>query len=81
MPQLLDDMLRLQRQRFVLHEDEQRELALFLTPVQRAKYFGLQEQMRRRMEEMRTQRETGKPVGQPRRMRRPPPGALPGMSR
>lgn len=78
--QLLDDMLRLQRQRLALHEDEQRELARFLTPVQRAKYFGLQEQMRRRMEDMRSQKETGMREGPPRRMRRPA-GGPPGLTR
>ena len=50
--ELLDQMLRVQRQRLDLVESEQRELAKFLTPVQRARYFGLQNQMRRRMQEL-----------------------------
>jgi Spy/CpxP family protein refolding chaperone len=50
---LLDQMLRLQRQRLDLIENEQRELAKFLTPVQRAKYFGLQNEIRKRMEQLR----------------------------
>jgi Spy/CpxP family protein refolding chaperone len=50
--QLLDQMLRVQRQRLDLVESEQRELAKFLTPVQRARYLGLQNQLRRRMQEL-----------------------------
>jgi periplasmic protein CpxP/Spy len=50
---LLDRALRVQRQRLDLIETEQRELATFLSPVQRARYFGLQEQLRRQVEEMR----------------------------
>ena len=45
--------LRLQHDRLDLFEAEQREISAFMTPVQRAKYFGMQEQLRRRMEEMR----------------------------
>jgi len=50
---LLDQMLRFQRRRFDIQENEQRELGKFLTPVQRAKYFGLQAQLRKRMMELR----------------------------
>jgi hypothetical protein len=50
---LLDQLLRLQRRRLDLVENEQRELAKFLTPVQRAKYFGLQNEIRKRMQELR----------------------------
>jgi len=52
---LLDEMLQLQRQRLDLLESEQKELATFMTPHQRAKYFGIEEQVRRRVEEMREQ--------------------------
>lgn len=52
---LLDRTLVLQRQRLELIEAEQKELATFLTPVQRARLFGLEEQMRRRAEELREQ--------------------------
>jgi DNA repair photolyase len=38
---LLEQMQRIQRDRLALVEDEQRELATFLTPVQRARYFGI----------------------------------------
>lgn len=51
----LDKMMQIQRQRFELVEQEQKELAGFLTPMQRARYLGMQEQMRRRMDEFRAQ--------------------------
>lgn len=51
--QLLADQLRIERERIDLTEAEQRELAKFLTPVQRAKYLGVQEQMRREMDQLR----------------------------
>jgi Spy/CpxP family protein refolding chaperone len=50
---LLDQLLRLQRRRLDIVDSEQRELAKFLTPVQRAKYFGLQNELRRRAQELR----------------------------
>lgn len=50
---LLDQLIRLQRQRLDLVASEQRELGKFLTPVQRAKYFGLQNQLRKRTLELR----------------------------
>lgn len=53
MGKLLDDQLRVQRERVDLMEAEQGELAKFLTPTQRARYFGIQEQMRRKVEELR----------------------------
>ena len=55
---LLDRTIQLQRQRLDLLEAEQKELATFLTPIQRAKLYGIEEQMRRRMQEM---REAGPP--------------------
>jgi hypothetical protein len=71
---LLDQMLRLQRQRLDQVEAEQRELATFLTPVQRARLFGMEEQIRRRMDEMRDGRGPGQPGGvRPPPPRRPPP--------
>ncbi len=51
--QLLDQSLQLQRQRLDLLQNEQRELSKFLSPVQRAKYFGLQNEMRKRAQELR----------------------------
>lgn len=50
---LLDQMLVVQRQRFEQLEAEQRELGTFLTPIQRAKYYAMEEQVRRRVMEMR----------------------------
>ena len=50
---LLDQLMQLQRRRLDLQESEQRELAKFMTPVQRAKYFGLQNEIRNRMQELR----------------------------
>ena len=50
---LLDRWQKVQRQRLELLEQEQKELGTYLTPVQRAKFLVLQEQMRRRVEEMR----------------------------
>jgi hypothetical protein len=52
----LDHLLQLQRQRVDLQSDEQRELATFMTPLQRAKFVALQEQVRRRVEAIYRQR-------------------------
>lgn len=68
---LLDQMFALQRSRLDLTEAEQKELATFLTPLQRARLFGMEEQIRRRMTEMRDAR-------QQRGGQRPPPGGPPG---
>lgn len=53
---LLDRAIKLQRDRLALFEEEQRELQAFMTPIQRARYWGLQEQLRHQMEEMRERR-------------------------
>jgi len=74
---LLDQMLVVQRQRTDQLEAEQKELATFLTPIQRAKYFAMEEQIRRRVMEMREQGMRAPPGG----ARRPggmTPGARPG---
>lgn len=63
----LDELLKVQRSRLELAESEQRELAKFMQPTQRAGYLVLQDQMRRRIEEMRRSRGGGRP-------RRPPGG-------
>ena len=52
----LDQLLELQRQRIELQIEEQRDLASFMSPIQRAKYVALQEQIRRRVEGIRSQR-------------------------
>jgi periplasmic protein CpxP/Spy len=49
---LLDNAMRLQKQRIALVESEQKDLARFLTPVQRAGYLALQAQVRRRAQEL-----------------------------
>jgi hypothetical protein len=69
----LDRLLEVQRTRVDLLQREQQELAKFLSPVQRAKYLGLQDQVRRRLEDARREREgaAGQAPARPRR-----PGAL-----
>ena len=54
---LLDELLTIQRRRLDLTESEQRELAAFMTPTQRAKYFAIQDQLRQRLEKLRRQRQ------------------------
>jgi protein CpxP len=49
---LLDASLQLQKQRIELVEEEQKDLARFMTPVQRARYIALQQQFRRRADEL-----------------------------
>ena len=67
---LIDTSLRLQKQRIALIEAEQKELAAFLTPVQRARYLALQAQFRHRADQL--SRESLSPRGRGGR-RRPPP--------
>ena len=50
---LLDRLLKVQRQRLDVVEQEQKELATFLTPVQRVKFHALQDQMRKWRDEAR----------------------------
>ena len=67
--QLLDQTLQIERQRLDLLQNEQRELAKFLTPVQRAKMLAIQSELRRRAQELRKmppQRRNGGPGGPPR---------------
>ena len=54
---LLDELLTIQRRRLDLTESEQRELSAFMTPTQRAKYFGIQDELRQRLENIRRQRQ------------------------
>jgi hypothetical protein len=53
----LDSVVQLQRQRLDLVAEEQKELAGFMTPLQRAKFGALQEQLRRRVQALQQQRE------------------------
>jgi protein CpxP len=71
--ELLDASIRLQKQRIAIVESEQRDLAGFLTPVQRARYIALQAQFRKRAEELSRQ---GGRLNQAQR-RRPPFGRVP----
>ena len=65
---LLARMIEVQRARVLLLETEHQELSTFLTPLQRAKYLGIEEQMRLRAEQVQ-----GRPMpGQG------PPGMMPG---
>jgi hypothetical protein len=52
----LDRLLQIRRQRIDLESEEQREFATFMTPIQRAKFAALQEQVRRRVEALRRER-------------------------
>lgn len=52
----LDRLHELQRERVELQIAEQREFATFMTPVQRARYAALQEQLRRRVDSLRRAR-------------------------
>jgi Spy/CpxP family protein refolding chaperone len=52
----IDNVLRIQRERIDLQIEEQRALSAFMTPLQRAKYAALQEQLRRRADGLRRQR-------------------------
>jgi hypothetical protein len=52
----LDRLQQLQRQRADLQAEEQKEYGTFMTPIQRARYAALQEEMRRRVETLRRQR-------------------------
>jgi hypothetical protein len=49
----LDRVIALQGERVALLGEEQRALAVFLTPIQRARYFAFEEELMRRSEEMR----------------------------
>ena len=77
--ELLDTVLRLQRSRLELVEREQRELATFLTPVQRARYQAFVDFVQRRMDDMdgRGGARGGQPGGQGRGKRPPPPTTPP----
>ena len=50
--ELLDEMLRITRSRIDIVEQEQRELAAFMTPVQRARYQGMVESLQRRLDDI-----------------------------
>lgn len=67
---MLDALVDVQRQRLDVFAREQRDLARFLTPVQRAKYATLQEALRKKVAQLRQQRqENGLAPAQRRRLR------------
>ena len=49
---LLDQSVQLQKQRIALVEQEQKDLSRFMNPVQRARYIALQQEVRRRAQEL-----------------------------
>ncbi len=63
--QLLQRLLVVQKRRVELLEAEYRDLATIMTPIQRAKYLALQEQIRRRLDQLRQQQPAngGRPPG------------------
>jgi len=54
---ITDSLFEIQRQRLDMAQAEQKELATYLSPVQRVRYYGLQEQLRRQMELIRQRRQ------------------------
>ena len=54
--ELLDRLPKLEHRRIDLMEAEQKELAKFLSPSQRARYFALQDELRRNMQDMQRRR-------------------------
>ena len=54
---LIHELISVQRQRLDLLDAEQRDLAEFLTPVQRAKYVAIQERLRNMAQQLRQRRQ------------------------
>ncbi len=82
--ELLERMPKLERRRLELMEQEQRELAKFLSATQRARYLGLQDELRRSMQDLQRRRmglDGEQPPANPRpgarRLQRPPAGVIP----
>lgn len=65
---LLDSSISLQKQRIALVEAQQKDLARFLTPTQRAGYIALQGQVRRRALELQRKNNGQRPIAPIRRM-------------
>ena len=57
---LLDRMTKVQHQRADLLDEEQKELGTFMTPLQRANYLALEENIRRRTQQVLEQRLNGR---------------------
>ena len=71
---LLRTLVELQQRRSHILAAEQIELATIMTPLQRAKFMAMQEQIRRRLEQMRQRRNplAADGDGGPAQRRRPP---------
>jgi Spy/CpxP family protein refolding chaperone len=63
--QLIDQMLKAQNQKADLLATEQKELATFMTPMQRAKVFGIEDLIRRRVNDMLRQGATADSASRP----------------
>lgn len=70
--ELLQASIDIQRDRLDLIDAEQKELAAFMTPRQRARYLDLQLKMRARLDEVQRRRGAGAGVRRPGRPMRPP---------
>ena len=57
---LLDRMTKVQQQRSELLAQEQKELGTFMTPLQRANYLALEENIRLRMQQLQQERMNGR---------------------
>jgi len=53
--ELMNKAQELQQRRMALQDEERKELSGFLTPVQQAKYFGMQARLRKRAQELEEQ--------------------------
>ena len=74
--EFLERMPKYERRRLDLMEREQKELARFLTPSQRARYIGLQDDLRRSMQDVQRHRmgmDSGGAPGRSNIRRQPPP--------
>ena len=63
---MLDQFTEIQKRRVQMMESEQKDFATIMTPVQRARFNAMQEQLRRQLEQRRG--------GRPPERRGPPPG-------
>ncbi|MGI9140540.1 MAG: hypothetical protein ACR2GJ_05495 [Gemmatimonadaceae bacterium] len=73
---LIEQIMAVHRERVTITEQEQRDLARFLTPIQRAKYLGLQGELRRRIDRMRQGGRGARPGAAQRAPGRRPPAGL-----
>lgn len=71
----MDDLLRYRREQLTILEQEAKALDGFLSPIQRARYFAMQEELRARMEEVRRRAPADGGAGRPARGRRGTPPA------